>query len=359
MNGGINMTSGAIQKFVKNKGYESISRAMLQNDDLSLEARGLLAYMESMPESYVFYKTQLQKAFKHNKRTCIDRIWNELMSQNYLIAFRKRDGKKYIYQYYFTQERFDEENIQAIESDLLSSGFERVPLIERKSRKNKINSETLKNQPLSDDEIWDVENQHSKNEENIWDVDFEQFKMNCSKSAGNKLTINKLNTKIEDTQSKPVSKQENHSELISDENLVATQKYPLLSEQSTELLSKFGKDGLKLISKIYESKRKVEKDLNAGVKIYGDIFSEELDAEVNKFIKTYRLGNWKEQGIKDVFGYFYKMMMNFWKKCLLTVTDNPGVIYETETVRFDDYLDATLTNTDIDSILRIPTHKFA
>ncbi|CAI3487221.1 hypothetical protein CIRMBP1220_02335 [Enterococcus cecorum] len=182
--------------------------------------------------------------------------------------------------------------------------------------------------------------------------------MNCSKSAGNKLTTKKLNTKI-DTQSKPVSKQENHFELTSDENLVATQKYPLLSEQSTELLSKFGKDGLKLISKIYESKRKVEKDLNAGHKIYGDIFSEELDREVNKFVKTYRLGNWKEQGIKDMFGYFYKMMMNFWKKCLLTVNDNPGVIYETETVRFNDYLDATLSNADIDSILRTSAHKFA
>ncbi len=357
MNGGINM-AGATQKYVKNKGYESIKREMLQNDDLSLEARGLLAYMESMPESYVFHKTQLQKAFKHNKRTCIDRIWNELMSQNYLIAFRKRDGKKYIYQYYFTQEKFDEEDIQAIESDLLSSGFERVPLIERKSRKAKTKSETLKNQDLSDEEIWDVENQHSKNEGNIWDVDFEQSKMNCSKSTGNKLTTKKLNTKI-DTQSKPVSKQENHFELTSDENLVATQKYPLLSEQSTELLSKFGKDGLKLISKIYESKRKVEKDLNAGHKIYGDIFSEELDREVNKFVKTYRLGNWKEQGIKDMFGYFYKMMMNFWKKCLLTVNDNPGVIYETETVRFNDYLDATLSNADIDSILRTSAHKFA
>ncbi|OUZ14664.1 hypothetical protein [Enterococcus cecorum] len=160
------MTSGATQKYIKNKGYESISRAMLQNDDLSLEARGLLAYMESMPENYVFHKTQLQKAFKHNKRTCIDRIWNELMSQNYLIAFRKRDGKKYIYHYYFTQDKFDEEDIQAIESDLLSSGFERVPLIERKSRKAKTKSETLRNQPLSDDEIWDV--------------DFEQSKMNLS-----------------------------------------------------------------------------------------------------------------------------------------------------------------------------------
>ncbi|XBG85890.1 hypothetical protein V4S38_12825 [Enterococcus cecorum] len=96
-----------------------------------------------------------------------------------------------------------------------------------------------------------------------------------------------------------------------------------------------------------------------GVKIYGDIFSEELDAEVNKFIKTYRLGNWKEQGIKDMFGYFYKMMLNFWKKCLLTVIDNPAVIYETETVRFNDYLDATLSNADIDSILRTSAHKFA
>ena len=344
MNGGINM-SGATQKYVKNKGYESIKREMLQNDDLSLEARGLLAYMESMPESYVFHKTQLQKAFKHNKRTCIDRIWNELMSQNYLIAFRKREGKKYIYQYYFTQEKFDEMDIEAIETDLLSSGFERVPLIEKKSRKAKIKSEILKNQHLSDDEIWDV--------------DFEQSKMNCSKSAGNKLTINKLNTKIEDTQSKPVSKHENESEWMSDEILVATQKYLILSEKSTELLSKFGKDGLKLISKIYESKRKVEKDINDGYKIYGDIFAEELDKEVNKFVKIYRLGNWKEQGIKDIFAYFYKMMMNFWKKCLLLVIDNPIVLYDSESVRFDDYLDDSLTNTDIDSILRISTHKLA
>ncbi|SER53161.1 hypothetical protein SAMN05421767_1781, partial [Granulicatella balaenopterae] len=53
----------AIYKYNRNKGYESISRDFLQNNNLSLQARGLLAYMISMPEDYVFHKTQLQNCF--------------------------------------------------------------------------------------------------------------------------------------------------------------------------------------------------------------------------------------------------------------------------------------------------------
>ena len=61
----------SVKKFRKSKGYESLSREFLQRNDLSLEARGLLAYMESMPDDYVFHKTQLYKCFDKNKKTSV------------------------------------------------------------------------------------------------------------------------------------------------------------------------------------------------------------------------------------------------------------------------------------------------
>lgn len=145
------MSTGQVKKYQRSKGYESLPRELLQDENLSLEAIGLLSYMQSLPETWVLYKTQLYTQFPKNKRSSIDRIWKELVENKYLLNFRKREGKKYVYNYIFSVLPFSEEDIQDI----------------------------LKEQ----------------NDNDFWSVDFQQSKMDSSKSTTNKLTIKKSNIK--------------------------------------------------------------------------------------------------------------------------------------------------------------------
>lgn len=47
---------GKIQRYHRNKGYESIPRDFAQNENLSYEARGLLISIASYPENFKLYK---------------------------------------------------------------------------------------------------------------------------------------------------------------------------------------------------------------------------------------------------------------------------------------------------------------
>lgn len=159
------MESGSIRSYKRNKGYESIPRELLQSNDISLEAIGLLCHLQSYPETWKLYKTELYTRFKYNKRTSVQRIWKELIKNYYLLEFKKRDGKRYIYQYIYSVNPFSKEEIRNITEELLKDGF-------------------------------------------FWDVDFEQPKMDSSKSTPNRLTIEKINykkdlTKKEGSQSSP------------------------------------------------------------------------------------------------------------------------------------------------------------
>ncbi|GGD03132.1 hypothetical protein [Enterococcus wangshanyuanii] len=146
------MENGNIRSYRKNKGYESIPRDLLQNNELSLEAIGLLCHLQSYPESWKLYKTELYTRFKHNKRTAVQRIWKELVNNNYLIEFKKREGKRYVYQYIYSVEPFTGSDIEKIKQELQNDGF-------------------------------------------FWTVDFEQSKMDSSKSTTNKLTIKEIDYK--------------------------------------------------------------------------------------------------------------------------------------------------------------------
>ncbi|MFP3360422.1 hypothetical protein R0K17_24210, partial [Planococcus sp. SIMBA_143] len=76
-----------------NKGYESVSRNMLQDiDNLSLQAIGLLENLTSMPDSWVLHKTELYTRYAKNGRRSVLSAWNELIENNYIIQFKKRDG---------------------------------------------------------------------------------------------------------------------------------------------------------------------------------------------------------------------------------------------------------------------------
>ncbi|GAB2023872.1 hypothetical protein RyT2_29550 [Pseudolactococcus yaeyamensis] len=137
----------ATKRFIpkKEKGYESINRNMLQdNEKLSLEARGLLAYMLSMPDSYEFHKTQLQKYFAKNKRKSVERIWNELLEESYIIGVKFRNGESYQYDYHFKDTRFTDSDFEELKSDYAEvDDFKIVQPIdlEERRRKDKISRE--------------------------------------------------------------------------------------------------------------------------------------------------------------------------------------------------------------------------
>lgn len=97
-------------------------------------------------------------------------------------------------------------------------------------------------------------------------------------------------------------------------------QHGFLSPQLVRKLSLFGKDAKILENKIYQSKRQVEKDYNnllADQEIYGEVWLQDLERELDKLIFKIKTGEVEGKPIQNVPAYFYKMMIRFWKMALL------------------------------------------
>lgn len=97
-------------------------------------------------------------------------------------------------------------------------------------------------------------------------------------------------------------------------------QHGFLSPQLVQKLSLFGKDAKILENKIYQSKRQVEKNYNnllADQEIYGEVWLQDLERELDKLIFKIKTGEAEENPIQNVPAYFYKMMIHFWKMALL------------------------------------------
>lgn len=97
-------------------------------------------------------------------------------------------------------------------------------------------------------------------------------------------------------------------------------QHGFLSPQLVQKLSLFGKDAKILENKIYQSKRQVEKNYNnllAAQEIYGEVWLQDLERELDKLIFKIKTGEAEEKPIQNVPAYFYKMMIRFWKMALL------------------------------------------
>lgn len=108
---------------------------------------------------------------------------------------------------------------------------------------------------------------------------------------------------------------------LSDSEVFQMGQHGFLSDQTIQRLSLFGKDAKPLENKIYQAKRQVEKDyahlLSNQETIYGEIWSQELEREIEKLIFKMKTGEHEGKPIKNIPGYFYKMMTRFWKLALL------------------------------------------
>ena len=97
-------------------------------------------------------------------------------------------------------------------------------------------------------------------------------------------------------------------------------QHGFLSPQLVQKLSLFGKDAKILENKIYRSKRQVELNYNnllADQEIYGEVWLQDLERELDKLIFKIKTGEAEGKSIQNAPAYFYKMMIRFWKMALL------------------------------------------
>ena len=97
-------------------------------------------------------------------------------------------------------------------------------------------------------------------------------------------------------------------------------QHGFLSPQLVQKLRMFGKDAKILENKIYQAKRQVEKNYNnllADQEIYGEVWLQDLERELDKLIFKIKTGEAEGKPIQNVPAYFYKMMIRFWKMALL------------------------------------------
>lgn len=97
-------------------------------------------------------------------------------------------------------------------------------------------------------------------------------------------------------------------------------QHGFLSPTLVQKLSLFGKDAKILENKIYQSKRNVEtdyKNLLANQEIYGEVWLQDLERELDKLIFKIKTGEVEGKIIQNIPAYFYKMMIHFWKMALL------------------------------------------
>jgi len=65
--------------------YTPLSNNLLQNKHLSLDTRGLLCYLISLPSTWVVYKHNIRQELGFGRKK-MDRIWSEAKKGGYLKA---------------------------------------------------------------------------------------------------------------------------------------------------------------------------------------------------------------------------------------------------------------------------------
>ena len=79
--------------------FTPISNNLIQNENLSLEAIGLICFIVSLPSDWIIYKHWIQNAVKMN-RTKFDRIWKECVKAGYIKSTKIRTNSgQFTYHY--------------------------------------------------------------------------------------------------------------------------------------------------------------------------------------------------------------------------------------------------------------------
>lgn len=167
-------------------------------------------------------------------------------------------------------------------------------------------------------EIYEVENNDFKNSE----IPTSRSRQNRNQEVGN-LEPSKNNLIKNDNRINNTNRYQGDASLdiLSASDSFQMGQHGFLSSKTINRLSLFGKEAKLLENKIYQAKRQVEKDYSHLLQhqeiIYGEVWSQELEREVDKLIFKIKTGENEGKAIKNIPGYFYKMMVRFWKMALL------------------------------------------
>lgn len=109
---------------------------------------------------------------------------------------------------------------------------------------------------------------------------------------------------------------------LSDSEIFRMGQHGFLSDHAIKRLSLFGQYAKPLENKIYQAKRQVEKEYSNLLRgsqdqILAEIWTADLEKEIEKLIFKIRTGEHEGKPIQNILGYFYKMMVHFWKMALL------------------------------------------
>lgn len=90
--------------------FTPISNQLIQNVSITLEARGLICFILSLPENWVIYKQQVQRALKMGDIK-FDRVWKECITAGYISVRKQRLANgRFIYHYSITDSISTNEN---------------------------------------------------------------------------------------------------------------------------------------------------------------------------------------------------------------------------------------------------------
>ena len=91
-------------RVIKNKNYTTISNQLFKNKTISLKAKGLMAYLLSLPSDWDLSINGIVSISKEG-RTSIRNIFNELISAGYIERIQIRDKGKFVGYDYFVFEQ--------------------------------------------------------------------------------------------------------------------------------------------------------------------------------------------------------------------------------------------------------------
>lgn len=84
------MNSGQITKSKTTERFTVVPNLALQDSEMSLKAKGLLAYLLSLPSDWVIYKSELHKNFTDGS-TSVQTAFKELQDKGYVLSVEIRD----------------------------------------------------------------------------------------------------------------------------------------------------------------------------------------------------------------------------------------------------------------------------
>lgn len=92
--------------------FTPISNELIQNTKLTLEARALVMFIISLPESWIIYKQQVQRALNMNK-TKFNRVWKECVIAGYIKVIKERAALGRFNYHYLITDRLTEGGLTA------------------------------------------------------------------------------------------------------------------------------------------------------------------------------------------------------------------------------------------------------